>query len=170
MPKKITIAHSPDSDDAFMFWAMSHGKVPTGDYEVEHVLADIETLNQRAMEGTYEVTAFSIHAYAYLSDKYALMSCGASMGDGYGPIVIARQESAGRDINDLTVAIPGERTTAFLALRLFYPDVRYTVMPFDEILDRVVAGEAEAGLIIHEGLHKPAVWKNLIQQKLSELL
>ncbi|MCC6484082.1 MAG: ABC transporter substrate-binding protein [Armatimonadetes bacterium] len=151
MPKKITVAHSPDSDDAFMFWAMSHGKVSTGDYEVEHVLADIETLNQRALEGADEITAFSMHAYAYLADKYALMSCGASMGDGYGPIVIAREETADKDINDLEVAIPGERTTAFLALKLYYPEVKYKVMRFDEILERVAAGEVEAGLIIHEG-------------------
>jgi len=151
MPKKITVAHSPDSDDAFMFWAMSHGKVPTGDYEVNHVLADIETLNQRAKVGTYEVTAFSMHAYAYLTDKYSLMSCGASMGDGYGPVVVAKPELDGADVNDLTVGIPGERTTAFLALRLYYPDVKYKVMPFDEITDRVLAGEVDAGLVIHEG-------------------
>lgn len=151
MPKKITIAHSPDSDDAFMFWAMTHNKVDTGDFEIDYVLADIETLNQRAETGTYEVSALSMHAYAYLTDKYALMSCGASMGDGYGPMVIVKPELASRPVSELTVSVPGERTTAFLALRLVHPDIQYKVMPFDEIMDSVLDGSSEAGLLIHEG-------------------
>jgi len=151
MAKKITIAHSPDSDDAFMFWALTHGKIPTGDYDLSFVLADIETLNRRAEKGVYEVTAFSIHAYAYLSERYALMSCGASMGDGYGPIIVAPADAAGSEIDELVIGIPGTRTTAFLALQLFYPDVEFKVFAFDEIMDKVAAGEVDAGLLIHEG-------------------
>lgn len=151
MPKKITIAHSPDSDDAFMFWAITHGKVPTGDYDIDFVLADIETLNRRAERCEYEVTAVSIHAYAYVADRYALMSCGASMGDGYGPMLVGRPDTASRDVQALNVGVPGEHTSAFLALRLFHPDVRYTVLPFDEIMDHVANGTVDAGLVIHEG-------------------
>ncbi len=151
MPKKITIAHSPDSDDAFMFWAITHGKVPTGDFDIDFVLADIETLNRRAERCEYEVTAVSIHAYAYMADRYALMSCGASMGDGYGPMLVGRPETASREVQSLNIGVPGEHTSAFLALRLFYPDVRYTVLPFDEIMDNVANGTVDAGLVIHEG-------------------
>ncbi len=151
MAKKITIAHSPDSDDAFMFWAMAHGKIPMRGYEVEHVLADIETLNRRAEEGVYEVTAFSMHAYAYVADRYALMSCGASMGDGYGPMLVTTPENAGRDLAEMVVGVPGVRTTAFLALKLRCPEVVFKEMPFDEIMERVRDGEADAGLVIHEG-------------------
>ncbi|MGQ9808589.1 MAG: menaquinone biosynthesis family protein [Armatimonadota bacterium] len=152
MPDRvITIAHSPDSDDAFMFWALTHGKIPTPGFDLRFVLADIETLNRRAEEGTYEVTAFSIHAYAYLADRYALMSCGASMGDGYGPTLVAPPEKADLPLEEMTIAVPGERTTAFLVLKLFHPEFRHVVCPFDEIIDRVKAGEADAGLIIHEG-------------------
>lgn len=151
MPEKITIAHSPDSDDAFMFWAITHGKVPTGDYDIDFVLADIETLNRRAERCEYEVTAVSIHAYAYLADRYALMSCGASMGDGYGPMLVGRPETASRELQSLNIGVPGEHTSAFLALRLFHPDVRYTVLPFDEIMDNVANGSVDAGLVIHEG-------------------
>lgn len=151
MPQKITIAHSPDADDAFMFWALSHGKVPLHGYEVEHVLADIETLNQRAADGVYEITAFSMHAYAYLADRYALMSCGASMGDGYGPILVSRPENASGDISRMLVGIPGVRTTAFLVLRLHYPHIAFKQILFDQIMDSVCAGEVDAGLVIHEG-------------------
>lgn len=151
MAKTVTVAHSPDSDDAFMFWAMSHGKIPAGDFDIQYLLADIETLNQRAEQGTYEVTAFSMHAYAYLADKYALMSCGASMGDGYGPLVVAKPEKAGRPLSELTIGIPGMRTTATLALRMYEPNIRHRVFPFDEIMDRVSDGTVEAGLLIHEG-------------------
>ncbi len=151
MAKKITIAHSPDSDDAFMFWGMSHGKVSTGDFEVDYVLADIETLNQRAEQGVYEVTALSIHAYAYVADKYALLPCGASMGDGYGPIVVARPSSEGLPLENLTFGVPGIHTTAFLALELLHPGLKHKVLPFDEIMDAVLAGDVDAGLVIHEG-------------------
>jgi 1,4-dihydroxy-6-naphthoate synthase len=147
---RITIAHSPDSDDAFMFYGLASGGVSTGDLEVEQVLADIETLNRAAFEGRYEVTAVSFHAFAYLSEKYALLPHGASMGDRYGPMVVARPGPS-RSVKDLRIAIPGTLTTAWLALQLYAPGVQHVVMPFDRILDAVVAGEVEAGLLIHEG-------------------
>ncbi len=149
---KIHIAHSPDSDDAFMFYGLAAGHVPTGDLELVHVLSDIETLNRAAFDGKYEISAVSFHAYAHLTDKYILLPHGASMGDNYGPIVVARQGSAVPDsLEGVAVAIPGTLTTAFLALRLFKPDVQYVVMPFDEILEAVRDGRADAGLLIHEG-------------------
>ena len=148
---KIHIAHSPDSDDAFMFYGLASGKVPTGDLELVHVLSDIETLNRAAFEGKYEISAVSFHAYAHLTDKYILLPHGASMGDNYGPMVVVRSDSAHQDLDGVTVAIPGTLTTAFLALRLYKPDVKYVVMPFDEILEAVRDGEVEAGLLIHEG-------------------
>ncbi len=147
---KISIAHSPDSDDAFMFYGLASGQVPTGDLEIDHVLSDIETLNRAAFEGTYEISAVSFHAYAHLTDKYILLPHGASMGDNYGPVVVVRDDGP-RSLDGVTVAIPGTLTTAFLALRLYEPDVKYVVMPFDEILEAVRDGKAEAGLIIHEG-------------------
>jgi 1,4-dihydroxy-6-naphthoate synthase len=147
---KITVAHSPDSDDAFMFYGLARGLVPTGGIEVEHVLCDIETLNRAAFDGTYEVSAVSFHAYAHLTDKYLLLPHGSSMGDGYGPIVVARK-NASASLRDLTVAVPGTLTTAFLGLRLYDPDVKYVVMPFDRIQEAVRDGEVDAGLIIHEG-------------------
>jgi 1,4-dihydroxy-6-naphthoate synthase len=147
---KITVAHSPDSDDAFMFYGLASGRVPTGGIEVEHLLSDIETLNRAAFEGKYEVSAVSFHAYAHLTDKYLLLPHGSSMGDRYGPVVVARVD--GPDTTQgITVAIPGMLTTAFLALRLYHPDVQYVVMPFDRIQDAVREGEVEAGLLIHEG-------------------
>jgi len=145
----IHLAHSPDSDDAFMFYALAAGKLQTGPFRFTHRLEDIESLNRRALRGEYEVTAVSIHAYAYIADRYALLGSGASMGDRYGPMVVAREPwptPAGRRI-----AVPGTMTTAYLALRLFEPDFEAVVMPFDAILPSVVAGEVEGGLLIHEG-------------------
>jgi len=151
MKKDIHVAHSPDSDDAFMFYALASRKFDTGDLNYVHTLSDIETLNRQAMKGEYEVSAVSFHAYAYMSDKYALLSCGASMGKNYGPIVVARDPVRPEGLINMTVAIPGTLTTAFLALRLFEPDIRYAVVPFDRILDEVREGNYDAGLLIHEG-------------------
>src|SRR6188474_748696 len=147
---KVRIAHSPDSDDAFMFYGLASGKVPSQGFELEHVLSDIETLNRAAFEGKYEITAVSFHAYAHLTDKYILLPHGASMGDNYGPMVVVRRDGP-TSLDGVTVAIPGTLTTAFLALRLYKPDVQYVVMPFDEILEAVRDGKVEAGLLIHEG-------------------
>lgn len=151
MPRtRITVAHSPDSDDAFMFYGLASGAVDTGGIIVEQVLADIETLNRAAVDGKYEVTAVSFHAYAHLVDKYALLPHGASMGDRYGPIVVARKDGV-REVKGRRIAIPGTLTTAYLALRLYEPSFEFVVMPFDQIQQAVLAGEAEAGLLIHEG-------------------
>jgi 1,4-dihydroxy-6-naphthoate synthase len=149
--KDIHVAHSPDSDDAFMFYALATRKIDTGDLNYVHLLKDIETLNRRAMKGEYDVSAISFHAYAYLSDKYALLSSGASMGRNYGPIVISRSRMQASSLAGRTIAVPGTLTTAFLTLRLFEPDIRYHVVPFDKILDEVRKGKYEAGLLIHEG-------------------
>jgi len=148
---KITIAHSPDSDDAFMFYGLARGTVPTGDLEVTHQLTDIETLNRHAQEGRHEVTAVSFHAYPYVAERYALMPCGGSIGDGYGPLLVAREALDPSAIVDKTVAVPGTLTSAYLALRLFAPGVKTRVVPFDRILDEVREGGADVGLIIHEG-------------------
>src|SRR5207249_11723050 len=137
---KISIAHSPDSDDAFMFYGLASGQVASNGFEIEHVLADIETLNRAAFDGRYEVTAVSFHAYAHLTDRYLLLPHGASMGDRYGPIVVSKK--AASSLRGLRVAVPGELTTAFLTLRLFDPGVEYHVMPFDRIQEAVHAGEA----------------------------
>ena len=147
----VRIAHSPDSDDAFMFYALTQGVLETDGLEIEHVLADIETLNQAAFTGTYEVTALSFHAYAHLHDRYQLMPSGASFGDGYGPVVVARRALARGDLAGVEVAIPGELTTAALTLRLWQPEARTRILPFDRILEAVAAGEVEAGVVIHEG-------------------
>jgi 1,4-dihydroxy-6-naphthoate synthase len=147
---RITIAHSPDSDDAFMFYGLACGAVTVDGFTVDQVLADIETLNRAAFEGRYEVTAVSLHAYAYLMDRYALLPHGASMGDGYGPVVVVREDGP-RSLESVSVAIPGTLTTAWLALQLFAPGLGYHVMPFDRIQDAVHEGTAEAGLLIHEG-------------------
>jgi 1,4-dihydroxy-6-naphthoate synthase len=147
---KIRIAHSPDSDDAFMFWGLASGKVPSNGFELEHVLSDIETLNRAAFGGRYEITAVSFHAYAHLTDRYMLLPHGASMGDRYGPVVVAKAGGP-TSLKDVRVAVPGELTTAFLALRLYDPGVQYTVMPFDRIQEAVHRGEIAAGLLIHEG-------------------
>ena len=152
---KIRIAHSPDSDDAFMFYGLAKGKLDTGGLEVSHVLKDIESLNRDALEGTYEVTACSFHAYPYIAEKYALMPCGGSIGDGYGPILVAKSGSkivGGPGAKDLgRVAIPGTMTSAYLALRLYAPDVDTYVVPFDAVFDEVLSGRADSGLVIHEG-------------------
>ena len=147
---KITVAHSPDSDDAFMFYGLASGKVPTDGIEVDHLLADIETLNRAAFEGTYEVTAVSFNAYTHLTEKYLLLPHGSSMGDRYGPVLVARADGP-TSTRGITVAVPGTLTTAFLALRLYDPDVQYAVMHFDRIQDAVREGEVAAGLLIHEG-------------------
>jgi 1,4-dihydroxy-6-naphthoate synthase len=150
----LHLAHSPDSDDAFMFWALAAGKIDTGDRRYVHELSDIETLNRRAAKAELEITAVSFHAYAYLHDRYALLSHGCSMGDGYGPRLVAKQPVAGdvaQALRGLLVAIPGERTTAALALKLLCPDVRTVVVPFDRIEDAVLDGKADVGLLIHEG-------------------
>jgi 5,8-dihydroxy-2-naphthoate synthase len=148
----ITVGHSPDPDDAFMFYALAHNKLDTGDLVFRHELQDIETLNRRALKGELEVSAVSIHAYAYLADKYALLPSGCSMGDRYGPMVVARKELAIGDLRTVTIAVPGTMTTAFLALRLLLPgEIKHQVIPFDEIIPAVAAGKFDAGLIIHEG-------------------
>jgi 1,4-dihydroxy-6-naphthoate synthase len=147
---RITVAHSPDSDDAFMFFGLASGAVDTHGIVVDQVLADIETLNRAAFEGRYEVTAVSFHAYAHLTDKYALLPHGASMGDRYGPIVVARDDGV-TQIKGSRIAIPGTLTTAYLTLRLYEPGFEYTVVPFDRIQQAVLEGTADAGLLIHEG-------------------
>jgi len=147
----ISLAHSPDSDDAFMFYALATNKIETGGLEFEHVLQDIQTLNEEARKGTYDVTAISFHAYAYVADKYALLPHGASIGDNYGPIVVANEELAPSDLSDLTVAVPGTLTSAFLALSIFTPDFKYKVVPFDQIIEEVTERRCDAGLLIHEG-------------------
>ncbi len=153
----IRVGHSPDPDDAFMFYALAKGKIASGAYRFVHELVDIETLNRRALSGELELTAVSLHAYAYLADKYLLCSCGASMGDRYGPIVVARRKLSLDELRGRSIAVPGTLTTAFLALRLcLATEFRCVVVPFDQILDAVAAGEyqgqpVEAGLIIHEG-------------------
>jgi 1,4-dihydroxy-6-naphthoate synthase len=150
MAQRITVAHSPDSDDAFMFYGLASGSVDTGGIEVDQVLSDIETLNRAAFEGKYEVTAVSFHAYAHLLDKYALLPHGASMGDNYGPIVVAREDGP-REVKGRNIAIPGLLTTAYLALQLYEKDFEHVVVPFDEIEQFVLDGHADAGLLIHEG-------------------
>jgi 1,4-dihydroxy-6-naphthoate synthase len=149
--KLIHIAHSPDSDDAFMFYALTQGLLATDGLKIDHVLRDIETLNQAAFEGTYEITALSFHGYAHLTDRYQLMPSGASFGDGYGPIVVVREPMSRDDLAGQTIAIPGQLTTAHMALRLWQPDVKTTIVPFDRILETVRDGEAVAGVCIHEG-------------------
>jgi 1,4-dihydroxy-6-naphthoate synthase len=149
--RTITVAHSPDSDDAFMFYGLATEKLNTGDLRFTHVLKDIQTLNEEAMRGTYDVTAISFHAYAYIADKYALLPHGASIGDNYGPIVVSREAHRAEDLSGLKVAVPGTLTSAFLALRIFNPSFQYEVVPFDQIIAAVQEGRCDAGLLIHEG-------------------
>lgn len=149
--RTITVAHSPDSDDAFMFYGLATNKLETEGLRFEHTLKDIQTLNEDAKNEVFDVTAVSFHAYSYIADKYALLPHGASIGDKYGPIVVAKEQYSPEDIADLKIAIPGELTSAFLALRIFNKDFKYEVVPFDEIIDAVVAGKVDAGLLIHEG-------------------
>ena len=153
-PRTIHLAHSPDADDAFMFWAMAAGRIDTQDRRYVHELADIETLNRRALAGELEVTAVSIHAYAQLADRYALLAHGASVGDRYGPRLVAREPPPADPRGALAgrlVAVPGELTTAFLTLQLYQPAARHEVVPFDLIEEHVAASRADAGLLIHEG-------------------
>ncbi len=147
----ITVAHSPDSDDAFMFYGLATNKLETNNLKFEHTLKDIQTLNEDAKNGVFDVTAVSFHAYAYISDKYALLPHGASIGDKYGPILVSKEKRSVEEIPNMKIAIPGELTSAFLALRIYNQDFEYVVVPFDEIIETVQSGKADAGLLIHEG-------------------
>lgn len=149
--RTITVAHSPDSDDAFMFYGLATNKLETNNLKFEHTLKDIQTLNEDAKNGVYDVTAISFHAYAYISDKYALLPHGASIGDKYGPILVSKEKRSPEEIPNMKIAVPGELTSAFLALRIYNRDFEYIVVPFDEIIETVQKGKADAGLLIHEG-------------------
>lgn len=156
-PLKIRLGHSPDSDDAFMFWGLAKGAV-TSNYEFEHILRDIQTLNEWAMEGRLESTAISVHAFAYVADKYALLRHGGSFGENYGPMVVASRQLDGDDLRELTIAVPGKLTSAFLELNLWWKErfgaeatLRFEVVPFDQIIPAIQEGRYQAGLIIHEG-------------------
>jgi 5,8-dihydroxy-2-naphthoate synthase len=148
---ELKLAHSPDSDDAFMFYAIATKKIRTGNLRFTHVLEDIETLNQKALEETYDVTAISFHGYAYLADRYILLTTGASFGDKYGPIVVSRGKLKKEDLEGKRIAIPGKMTSACLAMRLFEPGIETVITPFDKILQRVADGDVDAGVVIHEG-------------------
>ena len=148
---EIRIAHSPDSDDAFMFYALAKGKLDTGKFHFSHTLQDIETLNRKALIGEYEITAISFHAYVYIADKYILLPSGASMGDRYGPMVVARSPWSKDELRGKKIAVPGTMTTAYLALKLFQPEFEAVVIPFDQIMSAVETGSVDAGLLIHEG-------------------
>ncbi|HEV7701356.1 MAG TPA: MqnA/MqnD/SBP family protein [Pyrinomonadaceae bacterium] len=150
-PRTITVAHSPDSDDAFMFYGLATNKLETDGLKFEHTLKDIQTLNEDAKNGVFDVTAISFHAYAYVSDKYALLPHGASIGDKYGPIVVTREPRDASEIGEMKIAVPGELTSAYLALRIFNKDFEHVVVPFDKIIDAVKNGDVDAGLLIHEG-------------------
>jgi 1,4-dihydroxy-6-naphthoate synthase len=149
--REFTVAHSPDSDDAFMFYGLATHKVRTPGLRFTHTLCDIETLNQKARDGVYDVTAISFHAYPYVEDKYALMSCGGSVGEGYGPMVVSTRPFTASEVKNKRIAVPGTLTTAYLTLQLFAPGVETEVVPFDQIIPQVLEGKYEAGLIIHEG-------------------
>ena len=149
--RTITVAHSPDSDDAFMFYGLATNKLETPGLKFEHTLKDIQSLNEDAKNGVFDVTAISFHAYAYVADKYALLPHGASIGDKYGPIVVAKEPRSPDEIGGMKIAVPGELTSAYLALRLFNKDFEHVVVPFDQIIDAVQKGDADAGLLIHEG-------------------
>ncbi|MEJ7862293.1 MAG: MqnA/MqnD/SBP family protein [Pyrinomonadaceae bacterium] len=149
--RTITVAHSPDSDDAFMFYGLATNKLETNGLKFEHTLKDIQSLNEDAKNGVFDVTAISFHAYAYISDKYALLPHGASIGDKYGPILVSREQRKPEEIPNMKIAVPGELTSAFLALRIYNQDFEYVVVPFDKIIDTVKKGKADAGLLIHEG-------------------
>src|SRR5438477_378707 len=156
-PEVFTLGHSPDPDDAFMFYAIAKNKIDVRGYRFEHRLENIQTLNERATRGELHISAISIHAYAYVTDKYALLQCGASMGDGYGPIVIRKASTANENVDlrkqlrNLVIAVPGKMTSAYLALQLYLDDFKHIVVSFDQIFDAVKRGDADAGLIIHEG-------------------
>ena len=147
----IRLGHSPDPDDAFMFWALAEDRVDTRGFEFEHVLRDIQTLNEWALEGRLEVTAISLHAYPFVQERYALLPHGASMGSGYGPIVVSREPMTKDELRGVEIAIPGKMTTAVLVLRMVLGDFRYSVVPFDQIPDAVKSRKCDAGLLIHEG-------------------
>jgi len=147
----IRLGHSPDPDDAFMFWGLAKGEVDPRGFEFEHVLQDIQTLNEWALEGRLEVTAISLHAYPHVQDRYVLLPHGASMGSGYGPIVVAREEMDEDALRDVEIAVPGRMTTAFLTLQLRLGEFRWREVPFDQIMEEVLSGQADAGLLIHEG-------------------
>jgi 1,4-dihydroxy-6-naphthoate synthase len=149
--REITVAHSPDSDDAFMFYGLATNKVHIAGLRFTHTLTDIETLNRKAMLGVYDVTAISFHAYPYIQDKYALMPCGGSVGEQYGPMVVSTRPLGPDDLREIKVAVPGTLTTAYLALKLFSPQIETEIVPFDQIIPQLLAGKYEAGLIIHEG-------------------
>ena len=151
-PREISIAHSPDSDDAFMFYGLATNKVRVPGYKFNHTLTDIETLNQRAIqEAFYDVTAISFHAYPYLQDRYTLMPCGGSVGEGYGPMIVSSRKLTPPELRKTRIAVPGTLTTAYLTLKLFAPEIETAVVPFDQIIPAVLSGEFDAGLIIHEG-------------------
>jgi len=149
--REITVAHSPDSDDAFMFYALATNKVRVPGLRFTHTLCDIETLNRKAMEGVYDVTAISFHAFPYIQDRYALLPSGGSVGDGYGPVIVATRAFTQSEIKKKRIAVPGKLTTAYLALKLFAPGIEVEVVPFDQIIPQILDGKYEAGLIIHEG-------------------
>src|SRR3954470_3596342 len=153
--KRLTLGHSPDPDDAFMFYGLAKELIPSGGFQFEHILQDIQTLNERATRGELDISAISIHAYAYVSDQYALLPSGASMGDGYGPMLVAKEKFSREQVALKTIAVPGTMTSAFLALQLWLnkpgQEIRYRVVPFDQIFQAVKSGQAEVGLIIHEG-------------------
>jgi len=149
--REITVAHSPDSDDAFMFYGLATNKVRVPGLKFTHTLTDIETLNRKALEGFYDVTAISFHAYPYLQDKYALMPSGGSVGEGYGPMIVSPKKFTPDEVKQVKIAVPGTLTTAYLALKLFAPQIETEVVPFDQIIPAVLEGKYEAGLIIHEG-------------------
>jgi 1,4-dihydroxy-6-naphthoate synthase len=155
MAQKLTLGHSPDPDDAFMFYGLAKNLIPTGGFQFEHVLQDIQTLNERATRGELDITAISFHAYAYVSSQYALLPSGASMGDGYGPMLVAKKALSRTELARTKIAVPGTMTSAFLALQLWLQlpaeKINFVVVPFDRIFQAVHSGEAEAGLIIHEG-------------------
>ncbi len=159
--RTLTLGHSPDPDDAFMHYALAADRIPMGAYRFEHILQDIQTLNERATRGELDITAISIHAYAHVSDKYALLPNGASMGDGYGPMLVAKQPFTREEVATKRIAVPGEMTSAFLAMQLWLgkkaSEIDYRVVPFDQIFVTVKQGQADVGLIIHEG---QLTWKN----------
>jgi 5,8-dihydroxy-2-naphthoate synthase len=149
--REITVAHSPDSDDAFMFYGLATNKVRVPGLRFSHTLCDIETLNHKAQEGVYDVTAISFHAYPYIQEHYALMSCGGSVGEGYGPMIVSSRPFTQTEVKRKKIAVPGKLTTAYLALKLFAPGIDVEVVPFDQIIPQILEGKHEAGLIIHEG-------------------
>ncbi len=164
--RTITVAHSPDSDDAFMFYGLATNKLETDGLKFEHTLKDIQTLNEDAKNGVFDVSAISFHAFAYVDDKYALLPHGASIGDKYGPIVVSKEQYKPEDIPNIKIAVPGELTSAFLALRIYNRDFEYVVVPFDQIIDAVKEGKADAGLLIHEG---QLFYKNMGLNKVLDL-